>query len=130
MALDIFHERIAVGTLDEFEFTALDENKKPVNQDESHEVYSFYKGSIEKIDDCPYMPESLQDYGLTAGQLEVRYVNEHPRHQKTDWSQEVQNDDTKLGYWDWVIHQVESEHTDTDKTAVEATTPACSRPRP
>lgn len=27
---------------------------------------------------------------------------EHPDHPVADWQAEVANDDTRLGYWDWV----------------------------
>ena len=34
---------------------------------------------------------------------------EHPVYPITDWRNEVSNDDTRLGYWDWVAHQLEGD---------------------
>ena len=34
---------------------------------------------------------------------------EHPEHSVQDWQYEVANDDTRLGYWAWVMHRVEAE---------------------
>jgi hypothetical protein len=31
----------------------------------------------------------------------------YPRY---DWQAEVVNDDTQLGYWDWVMHKIEKEN--------------------
>ncbi len=31
-----------------------------------------------------------------------------------DWQFEVANDDTRLGYWDWVEHQREAEEEEED----------------
>ena len=28
---------------------------------------------------------------------------------KADWKYEVENDDTILGYWEWAVHQAESD---------------------
>jgi hypothetical protein len=33
---------------------------------------------------------------------------EHPDYPRSDWEYEVANRDTRLGYWDWAYHQVES----------------------
>ena len=48
-----------------------------------------------------------QDFGLDAVQLEAKYDDEHPTYAKQHWRDEVENQDTKLGYWEWVLHQVE-----------------------
>lgn len=34
---------------------------------------------------------------------------EDSKYPKSDWQYEVSNGDTRLGYWDWVSHQKESE---------------------
>ena len=34
---------------------------------------------------------------------------EHARYPRPDWQQEAGDGDTQLGYFDWVIHQIESE---------------------
>ena len=44
--------------------------------------------------------------------LEAKYGQEHPEWPKSDWQYDVVNGDTKLGYWDWVAHNVESEAHD------------------
>jgi hypothetical protein len=33
---------------------------------------------------------------------------EHPQHPVTDWVYAVSNDDTRSGYWEWVLVQLES----------------------
>ena len=33
----------------------------------------------------------------------------HPDYPLSDWQYEVNNDDTRLGYWDWVAAQIETE---------------------
>lgn len=35
--------------------------------------------------------------------------DEDPEYPRRDWAYEVQNNDTLLGYWEWVEHQRESE---------------------
>lgn len=35
------------------------------------------------------------------------YWDAHPDHPLEDWQSEVANDDTRLGYWDWVLDQTE-----------------------
>lgn len=32
---------------------------------------------------------------------------EHPQYPRFDWKLSVGNDDTQLGYWDWVDHRIE-----------------------
>ncbi|MFA6132643.1 MAG: hypothetical protein WC869_01350 [Phycisphaerae bacterium] len=34
---------------------------------------------------------------------------EHPDHLVADWKYEVANCDTRLGYWDWVVHRMEND---------------------
>ena len=49
---------------------------------------------------------SLQNYTLTAAQLQYKYdrlnKGEHPSYSQNDWQQAVSNNLTYLGYWDWV----------------------------
>jgi hypothetical protein len=54
------------------------------------------------------LPEG--DFGLTAEQLEAKHGQEHPEYTRADWSNDVSQGDTKLGYWDWVLHNVESHY--------------------
>lgn len=53
------------------------------------------------------------DIGLTVEQLEVKYSQcDHPDHIREDWRNDVSQGDTNLGYWEWVLHQVESHYGD------------------
>jgi hypothetical protein len=38
--------------------------------------------------------------------------DEHHEHKRADWRQEVSEDNTILGYWEWVSHQVVAEDSD------------------
>jgi len=35
---------------------------------------------------------------------------QHPDYPVADWQYEVANDDTRLGYWSWVSHMIDSEN--------------------
>ncbi len=52
------------------------------------------------------------DFGLTDIELKVKHGTEHPSYTKQDWRDDVANDDTSLGYWEWVLHNVESHYYD------------------
>lgn len=52
------------------------------------------------------------DFGLNAAQLEHKHGEEHPDYTREDWREEVENGDTRLCYWEWVMHQVESRYYD------------------
>ena len=54
----------------------------------------------------------IKDFGITSDQLEAKYGVEHPVYTREEWRDEVGNRDTILGYWDWVLHQVESRYSD------------------
>lgn len=41
--------------------------------------------------------------------LVVDYWSEHHRFPVADWKYEVANDDTRMGYWDWVEHKIETD---------------------
>lgn len=45
---------------------------------------------------------------LTADNLEAEFGQEHPDWPIADWRQDVFSGDTKLGYWLWVLHNVEA----------------------
>lgn len=57
----------------------------------------------------PYLIDlSLADQGLTATELRELYgFQGHPRYHYTFWRQEVADQSTVLGYWEWVQHKVE-----------------------
>lgn len=42
------------------------------------------------------------------------YWDEHPDHPVGDWQSEVEADDTRLGYWDWVLVQMDQAENDDD----------------
>jgi hypothetical protein len=37
---------------------------------------------------------------------EFDYWEDHPEHTVNDWIAEVQNNDTRMGYWPWVAIKV------------------------
>jgi hypothetical protein len=37
---------------------------------------------------------------------------EHPDYPVSDWRAEVSNNDTRLGYWDWVMSQMEQDENE------------------
>jgi len=55
------------------------------------------------------------DTGLTVVELADKYAGEagawgeHPRFARHEWRLEVCSEDTQLGYWDWVVSQIERE---------------------
>jgi len=52
------------------------------------------------------------DFGLTMSALEAKHGAEHPTYTQEDWRSEVACGDTRLGYWEWVLHNVESHYYD------------------
>lgn len=34
------------------------------------------------------------------------FWNDHPRYPASDWKYEVQNNDTRIGYWEWVLQRI------------------------
>lgn len=50
---------------------------------------------------------------MTADQLRDKYGgsiwDEHPDYPASDWQHEVSEDNTRLGYWDWVGHEIEQQ---------------------
>ena len=50
------------------------------------------------------------DRELSAEQLRNKYGGnweQHPDYPVEDWQYEVGNDDTRLGYWEWLAHRIE-----------------------
>jgi hypothetical protein len=55
--------------------------------------------------------ETHPDQGLSPQELRAKYEGEqggHPRYPNEDWRYEVENMDTILGYWEWVMHKVDA----------------------
>lgn len=44
-----------------------------------------------------------------AEELRSRYDYEHPQYTRDEWRQEVRDDNTLLGYWEWVAHRIEED---------------------
>jgi len=63
----------------------------------------------EKIYRTEVIPKG--DFGLTQEQLEAKHGKEHHDHPRDEWRDEVRKGDTQLGYWDWVLRQVESHYS-------------------
>lgn len=36
---------------------------------------------------------------------------EHPEHTRSEWGVEAHRGDTNLGYWEWVVHQIDAART-------------------
>ena len=53
----------------------------------------------------------MPDKELSAEELAEKHVewNSHPTHSVTDWQQEVNENNTRRGYWEWVAAQIEEE---------------------
>lgn len=57
----------------------------------------------------------MDDCDMTADELAEKYAGpdgtwgEHPEYPRGDWRDEVQTDDTQLGYWDWVVSKLSQE---------------------
>lgn len=54
--------------------------------------------------------QAQPDEDLTADQLNKKYNpnggGEHPEHTRKDWMWAVSNENTTLGYWDWLEEQI------------------------
>lgn len=73
----------------------------------------------------PGMPKGA---GLDETQLRIAFGDEHPDFPRDDWRYEVGNNDTVLGYWEWVEHQVESAADDAEYEAAAASEHATRHP--
>jgi hypothetical protein len=54
---------------------------------------------------------------LTIEQLKEKYEGvwgRHPVYPVEDWQSEVENEDTRQGYWEWVHSKIESDGNDPD----------------
>ncbi len=61
--------------------------------------------------------KAARDRFRRLGDHEVR--GEHRDHPAGDWEFEVGNSETRLGYWDWVLHKIESEEDDDTGTTTD-----------
>lgn len=55
-------------------------------------------------------PANPYDISREAKKLQFWYAAQgaHPHYPLADWKYEVANNDTKLGYWEWVANQIEN----------------------
>lgn len=55
-------------------------------------------------------PEPKAEHLLDADELCKKYGSwgEHPNHPVTDWQAQVTDGDTRLGYWDWLVVELET----------------------
>jgi len=55
---------------------------------------------------------SCVELALAANALRQKHGSnwgEHPQHPREDWGHEAANDDTRLGYWEWVANRMDGE---------------------
>jgi hypothetical protein len=50
----------------------------------------------------------MSDEAMNLAELHGGVWGEHPDYPISDWKYEVANDDTRQGYWGWVLHQIEN----------------------
>ena len=55
---------------------------------------------------------------------------EHPVHTRADWTNEVANLDTQLGYWEWVAHKTEERCPRCESSEIADLTPPGDRSAP
>lgn len=82
-------------------------------EDYGFERVDDYTPQLEAVDD----PESTAaDRDLNADELDAKYSpaggGEHPDYPREDWREMVHMEDTLLGYWAWVQHQLTGEEED------------------
>lgn len=111
---------------------AVDGRFRPLNKELWADLEESLNQSMEEIFDNPedYGFERVEDYtpqleavdnpqaaaddrDLTAEELDQKYNwnggGEHPDYPREDWREMVRIEDTLLGYWAWVQHQLTSE---------------------
>lgn len=61
----------------------------------------------------------IDDYDLSASSLEAKYSPEgggqHPHYTRNGWRGAVVMDETILGYWDWLVTQLNEERDELDR---------------
>lgn len=66
------------------------------------------------LDEAISIVDPKSDHELSALQLEDKYTGsggwgENPEWPRQVWREEVLNEDTQCGYWDWVYNNVQNE---------------------
>ena len=78
----------------------------------AHEIVAVLRGARIKVRDFN------DETGMTPEQLAEKYAapdgswGTHPRFTRRQWHNEVLNENTQRGYWDWVVAQIEQEAND------------------
>lgn len=96
-----------INVVDVATVLCVDENTGAhVALDPSHmQGWTIY--TLQKVD------YTSSDHSLTAAQLDEKYnprgYGEHPKYLRRDWYQEVSDDNTLRGYWDWVKAKLNEE---------------------
>lgn len=108
----------------------LSKTGKPLVVDQGYEVVAAVLGHRNQhamrahLERAQQVPEELLDDASPATQCPLAQVlsdqyaqgdnwGAHPKFPREDWQYEVGQDDTLLGYWEWVAHKL-SEAEDTD----------------
>lgn len=60
------------------------------------------------------MSSSLTDEAWRICQRYGGLWGSHTDHPVSDWQHEVSNHDTIIGYWDWVVNQIEQAKEEAD----------------
>lgn len=78
----------------------------------AHEIVALLRGARFNVRDFN------DETGMTPEQLAEKYATSdgswgtHPRFTRRQWHNEVLNENTQRGYWDWVVAQIEQEAND------------------
>jgi len=64
------------------------------------------------LKESTFIPTAKGDFGLSCADLEKKHGAEHQDFTRADWEQDVSGWNTSLGYWAWVLHNIESHYFD------------------
>ena len=71
-----------------------------------------FAAAEQKIFNLPMEGKWVSDYELSADQLRAAYGGnweQYPKYPVSDWQHEVSEDNTRLGYWEWVAQSIEED---------------------
>ncbi|MBK6616367.1 hypothetical protein [Ottowia sp.] len=54
------------------------------------------------------MTDALAAGGTALADQHGGTWGEHPDHPLSDWRYQVENDETRLGYWEWVVSEIDA----------------------
>lgn len=81
------------------------ENCIPEGEENYDEQWNDICFAMEHITNAAGSSAMLEELKGTWNVGERGY--EHPKYQKESWRYEVANDDTTLGYWEWVLENLQ-----------------------